>query len=378
MTKTKAIDELHFNDKETMRAKYIITALSMLAVLSSCSKTGTESQSTAPDAWIQDETLPVPVNFTNMDFIVTSKAQVTDIGQMKSVGVYGVCNGESSTWADETGDDVLICNTEAKVSAAGDLTFTPVVYYPMSSDKDFTFYGYYPYSADAAYDSESGKYTVTYDISNGDTDIIWAKSAAKQFSSEGIDYTGFNARYIRAVKKLSDPASVGNPPEPHFTFDHLLTALTFRTKRPEASSVGIYVKKIELLEVPTAITLQIADKNGENEGSITASGSTSVTLKKPNTSDDVYSNVPTAEPQALPGVLLVPPQDSYKANVYIAVGTGDATPVPIEVMIERDGGFEKGNQYTLTLSIVNPEKVEVSSELTPWEIVEEDTEITVG
>ena len=49
-----------------MKTKYIIIGFAALALMSSCSKTRTEARQPAlpdEDAWVNDETLPVPVRF---------------------------------------------------------------------------------------------------------------------------------------------------------------------------------------------------------------------------------------------------------------------------------------------------------------------------
>ena len=53
----------------------------------------------------------------------------------------------------------------------------------------------------------------------------------------------------------------------------------------------------------------------------------------------------------------------------------DIAPVP--VTLTREGGFVKGEMYSMTILIQNPEQVVITSSLTPWTEVEGE-EIVIG
>lgn len=69
------------------------------------------------------------------------------------------------------------------------------------------------------------------------------------------------------------------------------------------------------------------------------------------------------------------PAESYTAEIYLTVDGEDIAPVP--VTLTREGGFVKGEMYSMTILIQNPEQVVITSSLTPWTEVEGE-EIVIG
>lgn len=347
-----------------------------LAFLASCSNQ--ENTQPAPsgdeEAWVYDESLPVPVMFTTPQITVQSKAAVNDMVGLE-VGVFGL--DRTGHWGEATSENVLMYNTQATVSSRQDrgLTFSPQVYYPMTNDVNFNFYGYYPYSADVAYEN-SRRYEVTYE-NIGTIDILWAKEVANQISDGINTYEGFNARYVR---KAIDPINPINNPNalPSLVFEHLLTGMKFSVRLAEPA-VNIRFKGLTLTNIQPNATLRIADYMEPEtwEGVVVGEGTPgTIQLKKDSDGSTDFSSVGIGTIAAsLGATLMLVPAESYTAEIYLTVDGEDIAPVP--VTLTREGGFVKGEMYSMTILIQNPEQVVITSSLTPWTEVEGE-EIVIG
>lgn len=354
-----------------MKTKYIILALASLSLIAGCSKSKTEASVQDDDAWIYDATLPVPVRFASPTINV--KAQINDVAQLTPVGVLGLST--SGEWGTTENDDVLIYNREARYSPSNQyVSFNPAVYYPMTNEKDFSFYGYFPYSADGvSYDS--GKYSVNFDLSKGDVDVVWAKTEATEFQYDDETYTGFNARYVRAAREGYGGAL------PSFHFNHLLTALDFYVKSANSESVGnVRVRYLEIVNIADDATLCIADSNEPGTDGELTPGTADGTVTLLN-GQQQFKILPT-ETESPMGVLMVVPGNSYEIIVYLTINVNHDDPeaprTPIRATISNVNGFEVGKQYKMTITVNSPEEVTISSELEPWDTDTEDTEIPIG
>ena len=356
-----------------MKFRYMVV-FAALAFLASCSNQ--ESTQPAPsgdeEAWVYDESLPVPVMFTTPQITVQSKAAVNDMVGLE-VGVFGL--DRTGHWGEATSENVLMYNTQATVSSRQDrgLTFSPQVYYPMTNDVNFNFYGYYPYSADVAYEN-SRRYEVTYE-NIGTIDILWAKEVANQISDGINTYEGFNARYVR---KAIDPINNNPNALPSLVFEHLLTGMKFSVRLAEPA-VNIRFKGLTLTNIQPNATLRIADYMEPEtwEGVVVGEGTPgTIQLKKDSDGSTDFSSVGIGTIAAsLGATLMLVPAESYTAEIYLTVDGEDIAPVP--VTLTREGGFVKGEMYSMTILIQNPEQVVITSSLTPWTEVEGE-EIVIG
>lgn len=371
-----------------MKLKYIILSFAAIALLAGCSKSRTEVQQPDPavdpdsDAWVNDESLPVPVNFASPSIGVDSKAQINDIADLGPVGILGL--DKNGGWGTEENDEVLIYNKQAVRSqeeGSWILKFNPAVYYPMHNNNNYTFYGYHPYKDDMQYVYQR-RYEVTYDI--GHTDIIWAKSEAVPFDNGEVHYDGFNGRYVRAVRNNLGTGTPGVS-EPHFEFSHLLTALSFNVV--SASGENLETVRVRAIEVTTFTqgTLLVADsQDSENwEGKVNpvsgSTGSVKVTGGHSDTGD--YRILPETSPTTVGEAIMLIPADTYDMKLYMTVNDHEVDPseyTVIDAVISRDGGFEPGKQYNLTVNVYSPEEIKISIELTPWDTVEDTPPIEIG
>ena len=92
-----------------MKFRYMVV-FAALAFLASCSNQ--ENTQPAPsgdeEAWVYDESLPVPVMFTTPQITVQSKAAVNDMVGLE-VGVFGL--DRTGHWGEATSENVLMYNT---------------------------------------------------------------------------------------------------------------------------------------------------------------------------------------------------------------------------------------------------------------------------
>ena len=357
-----------------MKFRYLVV-FAALAFMASCSNQENAQPASVPagdeEAWVYDESLPVPVMFTTPQITVQSKAAVNDMVGLE-VGVFGL--DRTGHWGEATSENVLMYNTKATVSSRQDrgLTFSPQVYYPMTNDVNFNFYGYYPYSADVAYEN-SRRYEVTYE-NIGTIDILWAKEVANQISDGINTYEGFNARYVRkAIDPINNPNAL-----PSLVFEHLLTGMKFSVRLAEPA-VNIRFKGLTLTNIQPNATLRIADYMEPEtwEGVVVGEGTPgTIQLKKDSDGSTDFSSVGIGTIAAsLGATLMLVPAEFYTAEIYLTVDGEDIAPVP--VTLTREGGFVKGEMYSMTILIQNPEQVVITSSLTPWTEVEGE-EIVIG
>ena len=195
------------------------------------------------------------------------------------VGVYGLETDQAGNliWdsADETTSITDLVNRNVTVSEDGKINFDdPDVYYPVSSDKTFSFYGYYPYNPDAT--AETDACTVTYDLTVGNVDILYASAYATALTSAGAGQYGFNAAYIRRLLRVQAyirrllRVQGDHPYLPSFRFQHKLTALEFVASPKAGEDVGAAMQVVgfELVNVDTQVRLTIASTLKDDCGKI--------------------------------------------------------------------------------------------------------------
>ena len=381
-----------------MKTKYIILGFAALALMSSCSKTRTEAQpDPVPDpdgeAWVEDETQPVPVNFSAPQIGVVSKANagdgITDLTGLE-VSVYGLRTEDGVlNWSPDDPDSYItnLLNRSAIVGNPSEtdqksyLTFKTgetdlTVYYPMVSTYTYSFYGYYPRRTPV--ESADGC-IVTYNNLGG-TDILWAESHATGFPNNG-GIKGFNAAYVRravAEGQWSDHA-------PHFNFQHMLTGLRFYALSEDLTKdKSVTVTGLRLLNVPTSVTLAVASKTesgaitpvADSEGTISLSSADGSALAV--NPDGTSYNINNADKTlgALLGTLMVCPDESYKLEVDVNIA-GIKSTIETEIPA-RTGGYVAGSMYSLSILVKSPVEVEISVDLQDWTNVVVDTPIEIG
>ena len=342
-----------------MKKSYIIAA-ALLAVVG-CSKNQVE----AP-AELYPEGTPVPVQFSAPTISVVTKAVNPETNLVEGdsaagleVGVYGLeTQDRNLVWdsADETTYIADLLNRNVTIAEDGSITFeNPKCYYPLSSEKTFSFYGYYPYSADAQ--SGSDACTVSYDLTQGNVDILWAAAYATDLdaSAQPVGAKGYNAAYIRRLVN----ANPDHPYLPSFSFEHKLTALKFVTSPyPGESAAGAEMQVVgfELRNVATQIDLTVASTTTEDCGTVASAGTGD--LVATGADGGALAVTPVEEGADIRTFTLLP-GESYEAVITISRDGVAQEPQTVTVTNTNGGSFEAGKIYTMNIRIKSPVEVEI-------------------
>lgn len=208
-----------------MKRISIILAIASLLVIcmTGCGKHKPDSD---PNAWMEDLSLPVPINFGS------SSLTKSEINTMDGVtfGVFAVEHGEASQIDWKGGPSLLLNNVTATKDPSTGMAVLDggPYYYPMDNHRNFSFYGYYPTTypdgTPVSVSRADESLVATMRIKDNQ-DILWSYSLAKTTkASNGTTYSGFNGRYIRKVV-LEDNSRL-----PKLEFKHLTTNLVFNAK----------------------------------------------------------------------------------------------------------------------------------------------------
>lgn len=192
---------------------------------------------------------------------LSTRAAIENNDAIEGMGIYCVAkssNNEGETvinWNNDSDEDPAIIMNNVKANKAGDavdvrseITWEGKrYYYPAFLRYNYDFYGYYPHSEEAKINEDGTKVSVDYTI-DGETDIIWGVAT----SDEPLAYS---ANYFRQEEQKSNP---------NLKLDHMLTRLIFQVEQAEAEEgetvIPMTLDKVELLDVPTSCTLNIADR----------------------------------------------------------------------------------------------------------------------
>ena len=364
-----------------MKKTYLLI-LAAIALLG-CSKHDPD-KNLDPNAWIEDESMPVPIMFSSAGTEQMTKSVLdgTSLPAGTQVGILGL---EHKPPGDEPGYElwkateaasksVIVDNTKsALINEDGLIVFNERKFYPTDNSQNFTFYGYYPYASSdgrvANIQPGYNYFEIRYKI-DGQTDILWAKAEAKPFEYEGRNVEGFNGGYIRkAIKKeLSEDEYL-----PNLKFEHKLAYLDFKLEVLEESveelkSLNLKVTKLTLQDVYTSAKLVIAKNDESIEG---------------NPSGFLYGVDPKStltlsgvnQPIVMDAVgrkdfgkgMLVVPESEYKAQLEMTVD-GRTLPLTADLSFSLGEGktFEAGKKYNMIIVVRAPKEIVIKTELTDW------------
>lgn len=335
----------------------IVTILVAAISIIGCNKI---EQEIDENAWIYDETKSVPVRFATSS---SSQTKAIKSGLISGtvmndldIGIIAVADRDrdsvSVVWSPELDNSIFMDNVKVTTTRAGEIVFSPKVYYPFSSQYAYNFYSYYPYTnhrgESAVYDTENGYYSITYTI--GDTDILWAKSQAQTYN--GIQ--GFNAVYSRAI-------AVDNKDEylPRLDYEHKMTALVFNVvgKQENIVDYDVKVTQVSMLNIPTSASLIVADSLDEREGELILSELGTYTREVNTSVGTVSSEICT---------MIVPSDTSYTVKLRLSVAGANESFVELSIGGENHN-YLPGYIYNFTVSINNPEEVTIfETSLQEW------------
>lgn len=267
----------------------------LLLLAAGCSKNAMAPVSAPSDgsgSWVDDPSLPVPIQFSSYGMSDETKAvrpgmiEGTSMSNL-DVGIFALAvtddhkpadTGVSSdnkfnthqypqTWRLSDEESLLLTNEKVTTGDEGYIEMKDK-YYPLTDTYQYSFYSYYPYQEEvrSQTSSDGDYYTAEYEL--GNTDILYAYDDAYRFKSYA-DQLGFNAGYIRFLKKYEDRSQYYSIYKPKLVYGHLLAALIVNANST-ADNANIRIQKVELTDVYTSATLYIADsrKSGNMSGKI--------------------------------------------------------------------------------------------------------------
>lgn len=358
--------------------KSILFSMAIVAALSSCTKDNIENNNENNDL--------VAIQFgakngldVSIDQRPYSRASVDEWNDT-NVGIFVLAKKTDNVTPDWTtfdpdakDADILWSNVSATIATGGKATVTfdepknGFKYYPNQGTKEYNFYGYYPYEADNI-TSEATKVSKVFTI-DGSQDLLWGKADPV----EG----GYNAKYVRD----NDNAV------PAIKFGHLLTKLQFKVKAADGFAVGqtFKIKQIKINNVPTTLTLTVADQEEATEGQLTPGAAENIiypyndlegegteinsTSTTPNNIGDavmLYSN--NTDQAFSVSVVMEDPEGVVQETNSIDINPKDN--------VENKNYFQVGYAYNVTLTLNSFVLVDFTADLAPWETGEDvDVEI---
>lgn len=369
--------------------------------MASCSKDIAPVPSPDPDAWMYDETLPVPIRF-GVGELPATKGAINSLAEMqgKDFGFFYTHSGNDD-WRQNTEEArgmKMPQNAHATCLVIPDGDDNPdndkvqfkftdgTYYYPSTSDNNYTFYGYY-----ARIDQKYERYakdsifvlaTVGYD------DILWAKAVAdKVTDAEGKEYYGYNARYLRK-----------GGAQPLMNFTHSTARLSLSAKTKQSMYAGenpdsdvIKIKSLKVENAVSSAVLRIALKDGvtadakgkpidqkEWEGSLRPSSRKSLDAK--NLSTDFLT---TTSVELCDDFFLYPEGEGKSISITVTyevyAKSTDAAPVqeftatydllPEVKAGDKVGtkGFYAGYWYKYNFIVYTPERVGIEATVEPYQ-----------
>lgn len=363
--------------------KIIIAGSALLVILAGCSKSRTETQQAVNDeAWVYDESLPVPVEFSSTGLNVETKALIEgESMEGLDVGVFALRNnpvqGENNTytyepnWGPTINDGILLNNEKGKVTS-GKIVFEQTRYYPMSGDDGYSFFAYYPYSESAHYTNNG--YQVEYDIRDGN-DILWGE-VHPGYVYQGPLY-GFNAAFIRRTKETINSGN-GKYSKylPSIMFYHKLAALKFIAVNESGSQTSnIKVDALSLKDIPRSVILTVGGRVDGVSGELTPSNPGTVDLTL--TGD----GIPTQDGKEIGTIMICPMEPGAKENILLDITlsvSGGETVTLEDVPLDASSGFAEGDRYTVKLKIKDATAIEISATLDSWSDVGGEIEVPVN
>lgn len=280
---------------------------------------------------------------------------------------------------DELDFSVWMDNIETNAKLNADKTATELIwkdgetrFYPVANWYTYRFYGYYPRVETVTRTESRIEAAMTID---GTQDVIWGRT-------NNEDKDAYCAKYFRNAAHAGEI--------PGIEFEHKLMRMTFSIVPGEGAdgtinaALTMGVKSIIVKDVPTQLSLVIADRNdAAEEGKVTF---------------DWYNNLADfplldANDQPLG-------EDHWVQETETTVGQGILLPVPASkeeriytvqiVLKDKDGhtfisehpielrqgtDYEAGKSYNVKMTINGPEVIVLNATLKPWDV---DTDGTIG
>ncbi len=399
--------------------KYHFIALAVCCgFLWACQKDGPTENPFADAPWAIDETLPVPIQ-VNAPTPQTKSNAITSLeGVRLKVLAYDTVNGGGLMLGKELcaiGAD----GENANLQFYNDTyTQTDTYYYPFTSTgetrKNFTFFAYHaPASAEGGFAEEDsdegnyleGDYVVTFPLNpTTNEDILVATATATPYSPEShilnednsirysadSTYYGFNARYQRVTRLVSN--SVMTDHQPVLNFSHAAARIIINVKAKDATAQtqfaasGRTVQLTEFLQanarekVSLNLTNALGIANYEDPAlqALVAdrvlswdTNSSAITTAYELSNTVAPARAPTTTAVALhtdDSWFIVPGNDAITITYVTTNSTtpeGQETKITKPLVVPEDG-YLPGHTYTYTLVIDSDESVTITTNLADW------------
>ena len=364
-----------------MKKAYLIIAVT--SILIGCSKNGPDTPRD-PNAWMYDESLPVPVMMNSVTEAAT-KASVESLDGI-TIGVMGLDGREGlPDWKWSGGIEypqhqgILLNNQEASI-VSGAIQFADgPKYYPIAGSNAYNFYAYHPKQTISYIDNVV---STTYNYI-GDTDILWADATRDP---------GYNSAYIRGQLELKKEGVISEEEykaaNPNFEFKHKLTYLKFKLQATEENALslkqaGVTITGMKITNTYNSVKLIIADRNTpKNNGTVVPNSNTyaSISLKKDGNATfalDINSGTTDDKGNKVlefgDGLMLLPePKDNqFTGELTISRGDGVTETIPLtfkDPKFESDGrNFVAGHKYTFSIVLKQLATLQAYASLVGWE-----------
>lgn len=340
--------------------------------MASCSKD--DPQLPPDDAWVNDLSLPVPIQFGSgfsQDLVTkVGYESLEDFDESVIFGIFGL-DTDSTDWSQDS-PAVLLYNASSQFKD-GKIGFrynkqVVTYYYPMEVSCNYTFYAYHTRNANVEHrvddDDKDGYYVP---ITFGSDDVLWAKTEVVDEMETQVGRDGFNSAYCRAVRKKGLPADIYMP---NLKFEHLTTALEFyavgdNTEDPSLTDEDfsdVTVKKISITNAVSGATLCIAHEDPGKEktwSDVPGPEDAVTTVMSGIATEGVH---PTVGGGTLVGDgLFLYPQDTYDVEIVInspkLSGKEDSV---LKRSVSATGGFKAGSKYRFDIVLKSPELLDIS------------------
>lgn len=353
--------------------KFIAIAFAGCAVIA-CSKNKAIDTFSNDPAWVNDNSLPVPIEFGKLGgFELETKAAVVGEGLYHTpFGIFGTDLEASDIKVgklfNDTSSRLAQCeSTENRLKFVESMDGDEVkVFYPIETKYNYTFYGYHIGSEDVEGEFDQAKNSYFKTVQLDDVDVLWAKAKAEQI--DGIK--GFNSKYFRTVRTLH--ATELEHYYPNLRFKHLTTAFHVKVRafNQEAAETfldkRVRVTKLSLTNVETKAKLIICDKSNEsNEGTLVSLGEGTDDLVREN-----LEVIPTAQGVEVSDGFFVLPGDYSGSQLKFTLETDPegttqeySTQLPLPIQAEQ---FEEGKSYTFII-IKSLEDIVIKASVDDWD-----------
>lgn len=382
-------------------------------VMAGCSKNAEPEQPSVPleNAWMFDETLPVPIQF-GMSTGVGLQSTKTMVNTWDDLGAYrlgifalnldgkdGLTKGSYDVYLDNEPADCVFDEARGKDM----IKFDENKYYPYASDRNLSFFGYYPYFGNAPeYTADNiripipaeewGRHDVLCASAFADTMYVKKDVELGYFVPVAKDlathfYNGYNATYMRFLNRNG----IYEEKMPNLVFKHKTTCFVFDAYLTNVPTDKVtdfdQVPVIQSIEISgesiyEKAYLEIAKKDIEDRtewsGSLTVAGANNGSLKLGGKNAGDLNSVPgqiADEPLKynLPDnqFFLQPMDASEKLTIKITLENPynkkrEVFEAEFPAIPEEVKRFEEGKYYPFTITINYFAGVEISASLDPW------------